>query len=139
MEQCTSSLTIIFSPPYFKGVFEVKEKDKSFITEINLGTSEPKDILVYQLILKNWYNLSFYENHHFHERGKKKINPKRLQRQVKKDFNKSISTASQKALKEQHEAYKQDKNRKRKELRAEKKLAHFEAKQLKRKEKHRGH
>ena len=48
-------------------------------------------------------------------------------------------TASQKALKEQHEAYKQDKNRKRKELRAEKKLAHFEAKQLKRKEKHRGH
>lgn len=139
MEHCSSSLTIIFSPPYFKGVFEVEEKNKSFITEINLGTSEPKDTLVYQFILSRWYDLSFYENNHYREKEQKRINPKRLQRQVKKDFHKDIGTAAQKALKEQHEAYKQQKKKKRKDIIAGKKNAQFIAKQLKRKEKHRGH
>lgn len=43
------SLTIIFDQPFCVGIFERKTGDVYEVSKINLGTSEPRDSLIYEL------------------------------------------------------------------------------------------
>lgn len=70
---------------------------------------------------------------------KRSDNPKRLQREVKKQVQEhGIGTKSQQALSLQREEMKTERRQNSKEQREAEKLRMFELKQQKRKEKHRG-
>lgn len=76
---------------------------------------------------------------YFKERPRKKLNPKRLQREVKKQIAQNgTGTKSQQALKLQHEQKKQKRRDRFGKALEAKKQFQFELKQQKRKEKHKG-
>jgi hypothetical protein len=90
-------------------------------------------------MLKNWHKLKFsppVKTDRFDER---KINPKRMQREIKRQLeNRGIATKAQQALKLQHEQNKierKSKNREQKEAERERKFA---LRQEKKKAKHKG-
>lgn len=134
------SLTIIFDQPFYVGIFEQRTGDIYEISKINLGTSEPRDSLIYELLIKNWHHIHFktviIANN---ERIQKKVNPKRMQRLAKKALTAGLSTKAQEAIKLAQTAQKLEKKK-------EKSLKHQEIKeqryllsQKKKSEKHRGH
>ena len=101
--------------------------------------AEPKDYEVYEFTLKHYYDLRFSPAVAAVVKETKR-NPKRMQREVKKQLqNNGTGTKSKQALKLQQEQNKQT----RKVKSREKKLAEaermFELKQHKKKEKHKGH
>jgi len=97
----TVSLTIIFDPPYYKGIFEVTRNKSYSIAEINLGTSEPKLPSIQNLILKRWAAIHFFTKESENGIKNVRVNPKRLQRLAKKSIKKGIGTSAQATLKEQ--------------------------------------
>ena len=101
--------------------------------------AEPKDYEVCQFLLQNWNKLRFSPPVDIEKKTESKINPKRMQRMIKKQLeSKGTSTKSQQALKLQHEQIKTGRkavSREKKEAEARRK---FELKQQKKKEKHRG-
>ena len=102
---------------------------------------EPKDIEVYNFLLKNYFKLKFIEikEEKDVERNKRK-NPKRIQRKIRQEIsNKGIGTKAQNALKKQHEENKIERKRKSKEQRELEEEIKYKKKQEKRKEKHKGH
>ncbi|WP_414671813.1 DUF2992 family protein [Lactobacillus gasseri] len=46
-----SSLTIVFEPPFYKAIFERRFDSIYEVGQINLGPSEPKLVLIYNLVL----------------------------------------------------------------------------------------
>lgn len=94
------SLTIIFDQPFYIGVFERKTGDVYEVSKINLGTSEPRDSLIYELLIENWHHVRFNTvNIANNEQIQKKISPKRMQRLAKKDLKSGLSTKAQEAVK----------------------------------------
>lgn len=72
-------------------------------------------------------------------KSNKKINPKRLQRQVAKEVNKiGISTKAQEAMKQEYEEKKKSRKKKSKQCREELKEQKYLMKKLKAKAKHKG-
>ena len=135
MEKITGQLTVFFDDPFWVGVFERIEENKLSVCRVVFG-AEPKDYEVYDFILKNYSNLKFSSNIEV-EVKKGNANPKRLQREARKQ-SKQVGTKSQLALKQQREEMKLERKtkiRKRRELEKQRK---FELKQEKRKQKHRG-
>jgi len=113
-----SRLTILFENPFWIGLYERIDGDKYEVCKITFG-AEPKDYEVYDFMLKNWHKLKFsppVKTDRFDER---KINPKRMQREIKRQLeNRGIATKAQQALKLQHEQNKierKSKNREQKE------------------------
>lgn len=49
-----SSLTIVFEPPFYKAIFERRFDSIYEVGQINLGPSEPKLALIYDLVLHHW-------------------------------------------------------------------------------------
>jgi len=127
----TSSLTIIFDPPYYKGIFEVSKAKSYAVAEINLGTSEPKLPLIQKFI--------FFTKELENKIEKNKINPKRLQRVAKKQINQGVGTGAQVALKEQLNERKMKRKSSNTAHNEVLKQRKFEIKQEKKKAKHRGH
>lgn len=132
-------ITVFFEEPFWVGLYE-RECDGRFeVCKITFG-AEPKDYEVYDFFLKNWSKLKFspfVEAATFVER---KINPKRMQRLIKKQIeNVGVGTKAQQALKLQQEQSKLERNSYSREKRNEEKQRRFIIKQEKRKEKHRGH
>lgn len=131
-------LTIFFEEPFWVGVLERWDEDYK-VGKVIFG-SEPKDSEVYNLILNKYYNIKFNTAKDEEIFFDKKINPKRLQRKIKKEVkNKGISTKAQQALKEELMTNKL----KRKSLKTENKRLKeeikFQLKQEKKKEKKKGH
>jgi hypothetical protein len=133
-----SRLTILFENPFWIGLYERIDGDKYEVCKITFG-AEPKDYEVYDFMLKNWHKLKFsppVKTDRFDER---KINPKRMQREIKRQLeNRGIATKAQQALKLQHEQNKierKSKNREQKEAERERKFA---LRQEKKKAKHKG-
>lgn len=138
--QVSISLTVFFEAPFWRGIYEWQEEDCYKAYKFTFG-SEPKANEVYEVILKKWNTLYPQEVKGVGGlKNKKTINPKRMQREVKKQVReKGIGTKAQQALKAQHEAGKlQHKSISRAEKEAEKALK-FELKQEKKKQKHKGH
>ncbi len=102
-------LTVLFDEPFWIGIFEKQDQDKIQICRVVFG-QEPKDYEVYDFILKNYYNLKFSDPISRGKNPKKKINPKRMQRKIKKTVQeKGIGTKAQQALKLDHENKKTEK------------------------------
>jgi len=69
-----------------------------------------------------------------------KINPKRMQREIKKQLeNQGVGTKSQQALKLQQEENKIARKEKSREQREAERLMQFELRRQKKKQKHKGH
>lgn len=99
----TIVLTILFEEPFWIGLFERLDGHKYEVCKVTFG-AEPKDYEVYEFILRKWYELKFSPSLSHKAKSARKINPKRLQREIKNSLqNTGIGTKAQQALKLQHE------------------------------------
>lgn len=135
-----SKLTVYFEDPFWVGVFEIKDEKIYMAAKVTFG-EEPKDIEVYNFLLKNYFKLKFIEIKEEKDvETNKRKNPKRIQRKIRQEIsNKGIGTKAQNALKKQHEENKIERKRKSKEQRELEEEIKYKKKQEKRKEKHKGH
>lgn len=139
MDSIKSKLTVFFEEPFWVGLYECEIAGRYEAGRIIFG-AEPKDCEVYEVILKNWSRLRLSPSIEAKSKEKKRINPKRMQRAIKKQLEDTgLGTKAQQALKLQHEQNKlARKTRSLMQKEAEKERK-FELKQEKRKQKHRGH
>ena len=137
----SGQLTVYYEDPFWIGVFERNENGKLEICKVVFGT-EPKDYEVYEFILQNYFNLKFSSpiKEVSISETKKRINPKRLQRQIKKSTQeRGISTKAQQAIKLEQESRKINRKKISKEEKELKKKHDFKRRQKKKKQKKRGH
>ena len=133
-----SKLTVFFDGLFWIGIYERIQDGKLEACKITFG-AEPKDYEVYGFLLKNWHKLRFSPPVDAGEKKEGKMNPKRMQRNVKKQLEAhGTGTKSQQALSLQHEQLKEERKIRTREQKEAEKEARFELKQQKRKEKHRG-
>ena len=138
MDRVSGKLTIYFEDPFWVGVFERTTNRKLSVTKVTFGV-EPKDYDVLEFINRNYYHLQFSPAVETVVKDTKK-NPKRAQRDAKKQtLETGIGTKSQQALKLQQEQNKQERKVRSREQRDAESQRLFELKQMKKKEKHRGH
>lgn len=134
-----SKFTVFFEEPFWVGIYEQEYNSKYEVCKVIFGP-EPKDYMIYEFMAKNQMRLSFSPSIESNRNSKKKINPKRMQRQIKKQINNvGIGTKAQQALKLQHEESKISRKTRSKEQKLAEKERMFEIKKQKRKEKHKGH
>ncbi|HCL4436866.1 TPA: YjdF family protein [Clostridium botulinum] len=132
-------LTVLFDEPFWIGIFEKQDQDKIQICRVVLG-QEPKDYEVYDFILKNYYNLKFSNPIAIDKNPKKEINPKRMQRKIKKTVQENgIGTKAQQALKLDYENKKTERKIRSKEDREKLKKLKIEKRQQKKAKKKKGH
>ena len=138
MDRVSGKLTIYFEDPFWVGVFERIENRKLSVAKVTFGV-EPKDYDVLEFINRNYYHLQFSPAVETVVKGTK-TNPKRAQRDAKKQtLETGIGTKSQQALKLQQEQNKQERKVRSREQRDAESQRLFELKQMKKREKHRGH
>lgn len=131
------NLTVFFEDPFWVGVFERRIGKKLSVCKVTFG-AEPKDCEVLEFILNHYYELSFSPAITVGSR-QTADNPKRRQREARKQMEQSgISTKSQEALRLQREEMKTERRQISREEREEE-ARRFELKQMKRKEKQKGH
>ena len=138
MDRISGKLTIYFEDPFWVGIFERIENRKLSVTKVTFG-AEPKDYEVLEFIYRNYYHLQFSPAVETVIKDTKK-NPKRAQRDAKKQtLETGIGTKSQQALKLQQEQNKQERKVRSREQRDAESQRLFELKQMKKREKHKGH
>ncbi|MBP3233454.1 MAG: YjdF family protein [Eubacterium sp.] len=138
MDRVSGKLTIYFEDPFWVGVFERIENRKLSVAKVTFGV-EPKDYDVLEFINRNYYHLQFSPAVETVVKDTKK-NPKRAQRDAKKQtLETGIGTKSQQALKLQQEQNKQERKVRSREQRDAESQRLFELKQMKKREKHKGH
>ena len=138
MDRVSGKLTIYFEDPFWVGVFERIENRKLSAAKVTFG-AEPKDYEVLEFINRNYYHLQFSPAVETVVKDTKK-NPKRAQRDAKKQtLETGIGTKSQQALKLQQEQNKKERKVRSREQRDAESQRLFELKQMKKREKHRGH
>lgn len=132
-------LTVFFDDPFWVGVFERLDEGLLETSRVVFG-SEPKDYEVYAFVLENYCRLRFSRPVKVEIELEKRINPKRLQRKVRKETSSlGIGTKAQQAIKLEQEARKAENKKASKEKREEIEQLKFERKQEKKKEKKKGH
>ena len=133
-----TSLTVFFEDPFWVGVFERIDEEKLSVCKVTFG-AEPKDYDVLEFILQHYNELVFSPAV---ETETRQIadNPKRRLRNARKQTERSgIGTKSQQALQLQREEMKTERRQISREERDAEAQRRFEMKQLKKKEKRRGH
>ena len=137
MDKVSGKLTVFFEDPFWVGAFEHIENEKLSVAKVTFG-AEPKEYDIQEYIQKCYYGLQFSPAVEVAV-AEKHINPKRMQREVKKQMsNTGIVTKSQQALNLQHEQYKTEHKKKNREQKQAEEQRLFELRQQKKKEKHRG-
>ncbi len=138
MDEESVKLTVFFEGPFWVGVFERVSEGKLTVCKVTFG-AEPKDVEVWEFILKNYHRLSFSPA--VGAPAKRAAgSPKRRQRSAGKELRAlGIGTKSQQALKLQQETAKDQRRELRRERREAGRDRQFELRQEKRREKHRGH
>ena len=135
------SLTIYHDGQFWVGIIEVVEDGKLRAFRYVFGT-EPKDTEILDFIyykLLNIINQLVHSGLDVKGKSDKKINPKRLQRQVAKQINKvGVSTKAQEAMKQEYEEKKKSKKKRAKQYREELKDQKYLMKKQKAKAKHKG-
>ena len=122
MDKVNGKLTVYFEEPFWVGIFERIEDGKLSVAKVTFG-AEPKDYEVQEYIQKCYFSLKFSPVVETVVKDIKR-NPKRMQREAKKQMLETgIGTKSQQALK-------------RKEAEEQRM---FELKRRKKREKHKGH
>lgn len=133
-----SSLTILFESPFWIGLYERVEDDQYKVCKITFG-AEPRDYEVYDFLLGNWRILKFSPPVETDKIEPRKINPKRMQREIRSQLEKGgIGTKAQQALKLQHEQSKAERKTKNREQKEAEKERQFALRQEKKKTKHKG-
>lgn len=133
-----SSLTVLFEPPFWVGIYERIDDGKYEVCKITFG-AEPKDYEVYDFLLKNWHKLKFSPSVKVDKIEELKVNPKRMQREINSQLkNKGIGTKAQQALKLQHEQTKIERKTQSREQREAEKERQYALRQEKKKLKQRG-
>lgn len=131
-------LTVYYNGALWIGVYERISDGRLEACKIIFG-AEPKDYEVYQFLLQNWRELRFSPSVDVGKKTESKINPKRIQRMIKKQLESNgTGTKSQQALKLQQEEKKAERKTRSREQREWEAQRRFEEKRLKKKEKHRG-
>lgn len=136
MDRYSGKLTVYFEDPFWVGVFERVENGKLSACKVTFG-EEPKDFEVWEFVLKHYDQLKFSPSVDVVVR-KEAVNPKRMQREIRKQSAAGIGTKSQQALQLQREENKMERKAASREQREDEKQRQFALKQQKRKEKHRG-
>ena len=132
------SLTVFFEDPFWVGVFERIDDGKLSVCKVTFG-AEPKDYDVWEFILQNYDRMVFSPAVET-ETKQTADNPKRRLRNVRKQTEcRGIGTKSQQALQLQREELKTEHRQISREQRDAEAQHRFEMKQLKKKEKRRGH
>ena len=138
MERVSIKLTIYFEEPFWVVIFERSIDEKFSVCKVVFG-AEPKDNEIFGLVLNRYSKLKYSPEILYEKAFKEKVNPKRVQRDVKKQLNnKGVSTKSQQALKlqqEQNKTIRKIKTKEQKELEKEKL---YSLRQQKKREKHKG-
>ena len=138
MDRTCGRLTVFFEDPFWVGVIERIENRKLSVAKVTFG-AEPKDYKVLELIYRNYYHLQFSPAVETVVKNTRK-NPKRAQRDAKKQtLETGIGTKSQQALKLQQELNKQERRVRSRERRETENQRLLELKQIKKREKHKGH
>lgn len=138
MDKVIERLHVFFEEPFWVGIFERIQDDKLSVCKVTFG-AEPKDYEIFKFILENYYKLRFSPSVDSVVEENERINPKRLQREVRNQVqNVGIGTKSQQALKLQQEQGKTKRKVNSRKQREEEQARLFELKQQKKKEKHRG-
>lgn len=139
MEQVKMKFTILFQNPFWVGIYERWENNHYKASRIVFGP-EPKDYMVYEFLSSQWKNFRFTPALQENPLTEKRINPKRMQREIKKQCAQSnIGTKAQQAFQLYQEQYKMEKKshkRCQKEFEKERK---FQIHLQKKKEKQKGH
>lgn len=132
------SLQVFFEDPFWVGVFEQVQDEQLSVCKVTFG-AEPREYEVEAYLLEHFYQLRFSPSVDSVAVKRDKINPKRLQREVKKQMqNVGIGTKSQQALKLQQEQFKTEKKVRSKEQKEQEAAFLFALRQQKKKEKHKG-
>lgn len=138
MDRVSVKLTVYFENPFWIGIFERNIDEKLSVCKVIFG-AEPKDNEVLEFVLNRYSKLKYSPEIQYEKVFKEKVNPKRVQRDVKKQLNnKGVGTKSQQALKlqqEQNKTIRKMKTKKQKELEKEKL---YSLNQKKKREKHKG-
>ena len=133
-----SKLTVYFDEPFWAGVFEETNNGKLSVCKVTFG-AEPKDYDVWEFVLRYYDELVFSPAVETETR-QTADNPKRRFRNARKQTERSgIGTKSQQALQLQREGMKAERRQISREQRDAEAQRRFEMKQLKKKEKRRGH
>jgi Protein of unknown function (DUF2992). len=134
-------LTVYYDGQFWVGVVEVVNNGKLRAFRHLFGT-EPRDSEVLEFVHNQLLNMMVQaeqEGVRLQGRRQKKINPKRLQRQVSKELkNAGVASKAQEAIKLELEARKQEKKQIMKEQREHVKEQRYMLKKQKAKKKHRG-
>lgn len=139
MEFGTASITVLFEDPFWIGLFQREWPDGYQVCKIVFGP-EPKDYEVYHYLLQHWSRLQFGPSMEGGECPQGRINPKRLQRQIRKQLSQpTIGTKAQQALQQQREAHKSLRQTAVRQRREEEADRRFLLRQEKKKAKHKGH
>lgn len=140
MDTVSSKLTVMFEEPFWIGLYEREYGGRYEVCKITFGP-EPKDYEVYAFLLDNRQRLVFSPPIAAEKTKEKRINPKRMQRQISRQLAsyEGIGTKAQQALKLQHEEGKQARKKRTKEEKEAEAERRFEQRQQKRKDKHNGH
>ncbi|WP_080121203.1 YjdF family protein [Bacillus subtilis] len=140
-EGIVMKLTIYYDGQFWVGVVEVVDNGKLRAFRHLFGT-EPRDSEVLEFVHNQLLNMMVQaeqEGVRLQGRRQKKINPKRLQRQVSKELkNAGVASKAQEAIKLELEARKQKKKQIMKEQREHVKEQRYMLKKQKAKKKHRG-
>lgn len=139
MNKVSGRLLVCFEAPFWVGIFEHVEDGRLSVSKVTFG-AEPKDFQVLEVLLAEYDRLDFSPEVADDIKECTRMNPKRLQRIVRKQTKESgIGTKSQQALKLQQDEWKNKQKQNRKARKEEMMQQRFEQKQLQKKEKHRGH
>lgn len=134
-----ASLTVMFEEPFWIALYEREYGGRYEVCKVTFG-AEPKDAQVYDFFLRNYNHLRFSPSTAAEQTDDRRINPKRLQRQIKRSIEScaGIGTKAQQALNLQHEQNKLERKVRSKEMRSAQLERRFELRQEKKKQKHRG-
>lgn len=135
----SGQVTVYFEDPFWVGVFERREGGHLSVCRVVFGP-EPKDYEVYAFIESHYYKLPFSRPVKTDKTATKRINPKRLQRQIKKAVTeKGIETKAQEAIRLERESRKLERKQQSRDNREAQKRELFQKKQEKKKQKRKGH
>ena len=139
MENGYARLTVYFEDPFWVGLYERGGGGTYAVCRIVFG-AEPRDHEVYAFLLEHWRRLKFSPSMEAEGPGERRINPKRMQRQIKRELqNTGMGTKAQQALKLQQEQGKEARRRRTRGEREAEAERQFALRQEKRREKHKGH
>ena len=139
MEQGYAELTVLFEDPFWVGIYERREGRTYQDCKITFG-AEPKDYEIWDFLLEHWRQLRFSPSMEAAALEERRINPKRMQRQIHKSLqNTGIGTKAQQALQLQREQGKEARKKASREEREAEADRQFALRREKRREKHKGH